>query len=80
MCVKQCPSDPDLYGDPNSGFCESTCTNGYFKYGVTRMCVSSCATYSLFEYNDECVKFCPDGYYANSTNNCITPCPSTLFG
>lgn len=68
--MTECPSDPDLFADSSTGFCESTCSSGY-KYSVARTCVPSCADEGLLEYNGKCVKFCPDTYYANSTGNCL---------
>jgi hypothetical protein len=43
------------------------------------MCKDSCAP--LFEYDYRCVKYCPNGYYANSTNNCVRPteCDDGLY-
>jgi hypothetical protein len=41
--------------------------------------VPSCSP--MFEYNGRCVQYCPDGFYANSTNNCVTPanCGASKF-
>lgn len=44
-----------------------------------RTCKSSCSP--LFQYNYRCVKLCPSGYYANSTNNCVvaSACDGTTY-
>jgi hypothetical protein len=79
-CVTLCPSSPPLFGDGNTGFCESNCSVGY-QYAVLRICVASCTTYSLFDFNNVCVKFCPYGYYADTNGHCVSPCPlAALFG
>jgi hypothetical protein len=81
-CVSICPADQavPLYGDPNNNKCVATCTNNYFRYKTTSMCVSTCTTYNLFSYNMTCVNFCPQGYYANSSGVCVTPCPGSTYG
>lgn len=80
LCVSECPSNPDLYGDSNSGFCESTCTSNYHRYSTLRLCVPSCTTYSLFSYNFTCVKLCPYSYYADTNGICIKPCTGSTYG
>ena len=31
-------------------------------------------------YNFTCVKFCPYGFYADSSGVCVAPCPSSTYG
>ena len=42
------------------------------------MCKANCLP--KFQYNYRCVALCPDGYYANSTGDCVLPalCDSTV--
>lgn len=82
LCVSVCPQigNVSLYGDPNTGFCNATCSNSYFRYDTLSLCVSSCQTYSMFAFNMTCVTYCPLGYYADSSGICVTPCPGTTYG
>lgn len=82
LCVKVCPANGNvsLYGDPNTGFCSSACSNGYSRYDTLSLCVPNCQTYSLFSYNLTCVRLCPLNYYANSSGFCVSPCPGSTYG
>lgn len=77
-CVNVCPSNPDLYGDLDSKNCESVCTTGKFADPTDRMCKNGCLP--LFQYNFRCVAKCPDGFYANSTGDCVvaSACDATV--
>lgn len=70
ICVDVCPSDPDSFGDSSTNQCVLSCTSG-FANTVTRLCEPSCSP--LYEYGGRCVQYCPNGYYANSSNNCVLP-------
>jgi proprotein convertase subtilisin/kexin type 5 len=61
QCVSVCPADQavPLYGDPFTGFCVASCSNSYFRYKSTSMCVDNCMPYGLFSFNMICVNFCP---------------------
>lgn len=81
-CVNICPSNPDLYGDPNTWNCVYACTaNTLYPFAdpTDRMCKSSCLP--LFQYNGRCMKLCPLGYFANLEGNCVIPvqCNTTLY-
>lgn len=82
QCVSICPADQavPLYGDPNNGECVATCTNNFFRYKTTSMCVSSCTTFSLLAFDMTCVQFCPQGFYANSSGICVSTCPGSSVG
>lgn len=84
LCVSICPSDQavPLYGDPLTGYCVASCSNNYFRYKTTSMCVSSCLTYNLFSFDMTCITYCPQGYYANDLGVCVVPssCPSSTYG
>lgn len=64
MCVTTCSATSNLYGDPTTKFCVSTCPSGYYADDSTRLCVTACpATYGLhgtFADNDTniCVAYC----------------------
>lgn len=38
---------------------------------ISRTCKDSCLP--LFQYNYRCVKYCPEGYYADNLGNCVIP-------
>lgn len=65
---------PDLYADPLTNNCVLSCENGTtkrFADPIDRVCTDDCSP--RFEYNFRCVEYCPIGFYANSTNNCVRP-------
>jgi len=82
ICLTVCPAltNPPLYGDPNTNTCVATCSNNYFRYTTLSLCVASCATYNLLAYDMTCTLYCPAGFYANSSNICVSSCPSSTFG
>ena len=78
-----CPSTPDLYADPDTFDCVLDCVDGSthpFADPLTRTCVDDCG--DLFEYENRCVKLCPQGYYADSNNICVLPtdCDGGTYG
>ena len=82
-CVDVCPSDPDLYGDPDTWECVTDClgtTANPFADPNDRTCKSSCLP--LLQYNNRCIKYCPRGYYANALGNCVLPtaCDADTYG
>jgi hypothetical protein len=78
--VGVCPSDPDLYGDTTDYNCTAVCSNGQFADPTDRLCKSSCSP--LFQYGFRCVRYCPEGYFANADLNCVVPaaCNGSTYG
>jgi hypothetical protein len=79
-CVSVCPAELDLYGDSNDYNCTAVCSLGQYADPIDRTCKTSCG--ALFESNYRCVLLCPEGYFANSTGNCVPPlsCDNGTFG
>ncbi len=67
--MNKCPSNPDLYADDDSGNCESVCTLSKYADPDDRLCKANCLP--KFQYNFRCVALCPDGFYANTTGDCV---------
>lgn len=40
--MKTCPTDGDLYGDPETKTCVAACDTNYFADPSTRICVLEC--------------------------------------
>ena len=87
-CVKKCEKEGQRWyiGSNNSYNCieEDKCTGFYpFLIEETNQCVSSCtdlfscpyciANQPLFEYNDKCIKKCPNGILVGNKCNQILP-------
>lgn len=70
-CVSVCPSYPDLYGDPTSGNCVAVCNGSQVADPSDRLCKGNCNP--LFQYDNRCVKYCPEGYYADANYDCVVP-------
>ncbi|XP_064612387.1 proprotein convertase subtilisin/kexin type 5-like [Liolophura sinensis] len=70
-CVKQCPSS-----EPYSlhGICVTKCPKLRFE----RKCLEICPK-SLVEYNGECMKTCPSGYFTDKAT-CVKKCKHLSFG
>jgi|LakMenE18May11ns_1017448.scaffolds.fasta_scaffold5998777_1 hypothetical protein len=60
MCVPQCPSTPDYYGDPTNGRCVLFCSEGLWAQNGTRLCVPNCSANSYADnLTRRCVRNCP---------------------
>lgn len=76
-----CPSNPDYYAYITDKVCVRVCPSGlYASDPVTRICTSSCATWSTFRdtTTNRCVARCPAPLYADdSIYKCVPVCPTS---
>jgi hypothetical protein len=86
-CVSTCPSLPQTFGDPNSGYCEYNCTNNWYGYASSskRICLAVCPStpkYYADMQSKVCVLKCANLTYQfvnNTFRGCLYECPSLIY-
>lgn len=87
QCVDPLNCPQNFYGDPDTTFCESNCTDASL-YGdnTTKKCQSTCTTGFKQNFTKLCVETCPvanhedDGEYGDSDSGfCILTCPANFY-